>query len=602
MIRAIGALVLVGIVVALGMAAPSFWSLDPDAAAYVRLARSLADTGTYALDGIPHGKYPPGLPLMLSWLTESVQSSYATMHMALVGFLALGVLASAGVLRKLEYSDVVIVAIALATAFSQTFFELSVRYLRTEVLFFALSTLSLLAMLVSLGPRRGAEGDGECGPSVAATLLGGLLMVAAIATRLAGVTLLVVPAWALLRHGAPRATRVHAVLLALLAVASIGAWQFRGEQIRVDHPTAVDYGGEMLASEPRDLTKVRQIDNPPLSSAAMKTRLVRNADVFARASATLLTNTARAKERLPVGLFFAALIAIGLLRLLLMRGHWMRQAVAVYALGTIALYAVWPFNQQERFYVPLLPWLLLAGGEGLAFSWATARVLSKTKALRVVIVLVALAAWVVLALQRSDHPALLGRYSNAYAGMLAALAGGIAVLAAVLHRGQLPKLPLTAALVVPLLFALPWAQRRFIEWPAHVAAVQAHVHDCGAFGPVFVHPVIRGMADVITANTTPSDVVMTDVPKMMAVLTERRCVPFVYGLAPPVIEPGEADVVYYSGELVEAVDVLDKIVVTGGDDFTLAPVASLEAQQTGLFNADGTPRLFAPTLYRVERR
>ena len=48
------------------------WVIDPDAAAYVGLARSLAEGSGYTLAGVPHAKFPPGFPAYLAtgiWAT-----------------------------------------------------------------------------------------------------------------------------------------------------------------------------------------------------------------------------------------------------------------------------------------------------------------------------------------------------------------------------------------------------------------------------------------------------------------------------------------------------------------------------------------------------
>lgn len=597
MIRAIGALVLLGVLVALATAAPDSWSLDPDAAAYVRLGRSIAETGTYALDGVPHGKYPPGLPLIVAALTDvPQQTSYAPIHVALVLLLGVGAVASWGVARRLELGDAALVAIVVASTLSQTFFDLTVQWIRTEVPFFALSTAALWALLACLDAR---SEDGRR-PNATA-LLAAVLMVAAIATRLAGVTLAAVPAWALVRPGASRGTRLRALLLGLVAVAALGAWQARGDAIAAEFPQAVDYGGELMAAEPRDLTKVNRLDNPRIDGAAMTSRVVGNAEVFARACATLLTNVDRAAARLPVGLLLLGVVVLGLARLLGPRSTDARRTVALYVVGTVGLYLVWPFNQQERFYAPLLPWLLLAAGEGLALAWTWARAASSARVMRVAIVALAAAVWAVLALQRSQNAVWLGRYSSAYAALLVVTLLGVVGLGVLLRRGPLPPLRAWTALLVVVLFAVPWTNRRLREWPAVVAVYAAEQQTTERFGPVFVHPVLRDMAALIVEHTGPDDVVMTDVPKMLTILTDRRCVPFTYRLDPPDIELGDASAVYYTGELLEAIDLLDALVAQPDGALAFERLGGLEAMP-GPMQPDGTLRMVAPTLYRVTQR
>jgi hypothetical protein len=76
-------LILLGIV--LGSAIRSVWAIDPDASLYVGLGRSLAAGDGYALDGVPHTKYPPGLPLLLAGVTRVADAeAYALIHAGLV--------------------------------------------------------------------------------------------------------------------------------------------------------------------------------------------------------------------------------------------------------------------------------------------------------------------------------------------------------------------------------------------------------------------------------------------------------------------------------------------------------------------------------------
>ena len=70
------------------------WTLDPDAAAYLTLARSVADGQGYVLESgpgaeaLPHAKYPPGWPLMLAAVIRVAgPESYRAFHLLSVALL-----------------------------------------------------------------------------------------------------------------------------------------------------------------------------------------------------------------------------------------------------------------------------------------------------------------------------------------------------------------------------------------------------------------------------------------------------------------------------------------------------------------------------------
>ncbi len=563
------------------------WAIDPDAAAYVRLGWSLAEDGRYALDDVPHAKYPPGWPVvvgLLSW--AKAPTAFATFHAALVCALLLGVVLSGQLARRLGYPPGVALAVAATVGLSQTFFDLSVHYLRSEPLFLLTTLAALVAMLEALRP--GARLSWTCGA--------GLLVIAAIAVRLAGVSLLAVPGLALLLGpsgpgpAGVRSIRARALLIVILGLAAVGAWQWRAAHVMATVPDAPDYGREFNSAEPRDLTKVVRLDNPPLDAGAMVHRIGGNAQVMARAMGTLLTNVDRASEKLPPGLALLGLVLLGAGRMAFgSRASPARRAVTAYVTATLALYALWPFNQQERFYAPLLPLLILMAGEGLVTAWRAAQRLAASGAGRLGLLAAGAAALVFLGLQTSRFPTLLDRWSTAYAGLLAVLTAGLALLAVVLSRRRgLPDLRPGLVWLLPLLFAVPLAHRRLVEWPRQVRDHVAHRADHPRDGLLQTLDVPWPLEDiaVFLAENTPEDaVIMTDVPKMMAIMAGRRCVPFVYALDPPEVHEGDATHVYYTGELAEAYAVLEQA------SARWTPVLKLRTVEAG--DRSVTPTVFA---------
>jgi hypothetical protein len=79
---------------------------------------------------------------------------------------------------------------------------------------------------------------------------------------------------------------------------------------------------------------------------------------------------------------------------------------------------------------------------------------------------------------------------------------------------------------------------------------------------------------------------MTDVPRMLQVMSGRRCVPFVYRVEPPEVLAGDADLVFYTREIPEAAEVMDAV------GAGLRPVLELEPYSDGR-------RTVTPTVYEA---
>jgi len=534
------------------------WRIDPDAAAYLTLARSVASGAGYLIDGLPHAKYPPGLPLLLAGLVQiGGPEAYGLFQGALAAAWMASVLASHRLARHLGVAALPAFCLAAGVGLSQTLFELSVRYLRSEALFLALSLAALLSLWSALGP----------GGRWRHVALAACLLVACIAVRLAGISLLAVPAWALLQPLAAGRRRAAGLLLGV-GLAALAAWMAWGAHVRSEHPGAPDYSQEFLAAAPRDMTKVVQVDVPPLDAPALGRRVLGNVSVMARAHAVLLTNVDKAGARPPVGYALLGLMLLGAATLA--RGAAgvppgvlaLRRSALAYLAATLALYLVWPFDQQERFYVPLLPLLLLAAGAGVGWAAQRAGRLSATRHGRVLLLWLGAAAVLVLALQRSDDPRVLGRWSRAFAALLAVALAGLASLPWLLRRWLREgagRLPAGAPLLLPLLFLVPFLHLRFSEWPAQVSAFaerRARAPLDGPLARIDVHPALEQVALYLRDEVPPDVLLMTDVPKMLSVLSGRRCVPFVFRASPPEVLLGSADLLFYTGEIPEAAAVV----------------------------------------------
>ena len=532
-----------------GSALRDVWTIDPDASAYVGLAQSLAAGDGYSLDGVPHGKYTPGFPLLLAGLIRATSpDAYLVFHGFLVVMLALGVLVTHRLICRMGFPPWAGAVIAWTVAMSQTLCDLSVRYLRTEVPFMALSLGALLLMSDALGQRR----------SWGRTALAAAFVAAAISVRMAGVTLAVVPALHLLFPVDGNRGRARAALLLVTVGLVLGGWSTWGASVRSANPEAPDYSTELLAQEPRDLTKTVRVDMPTIDGAGLVRRITGNLEVLARASAVLLTNVDRAGARLPVGLGALALILLGLVTMI--RASRPSKDASAYLLATLALYLLWPFNQQERFYVPLLPLLLLAAGLGVVLVYRSLALLSQTTAGRRLALIVAVALALGLSAQVSDYPTVLGRWSKGFAALIVAAWVMVVTLGVLLRRPQLPTLNPGLAWLVPTMFFLPLVGFRLFEWSDQMLRfdeLRFVVPQEPPLDRIDVDYRLELVAGWLHENTAADAVVMTDVPKMLSILSGRRCLPFRYRVDPPEVLHGEADVVFYTGELAQLTAVMD---------------------------------------------
>ena len=74
---------------------------------------------------------------------------------------------------------------------------------------------------------------------------------------------------------------------------------------------------------------------------------------------------------------------------------------------------------------------------------------------------------------------------------------------------------------------------------------------------------------------------------MMALLSGRRCVPFVFRVDPPDVVSGAADYVFYTGELAQAAEVMRACAERFDVELALAPIDI------------GGGQTLRPTVYRV---
>ena len=129
------------------------------------------------------------------------------------------------------------------------------------------------------------------------------------------------------------------------------------------------------------------------------------------------------------------------------------------------------------------------------------------------------------------------------------------------------------------------------SWCLPCIAEAPHLERLQQSGAEIVGVAIRDRPEDVArflATTPPDTVLMTDVPKLLAVLSGRRCVPFVYRAEPPDVLVGDADLVFYTRELPQAAAVMDAVA------HRFEPAFELPAVDEGA----GAVR---PTVYRVRQ-
>jgi hypothetical protein len=550
-----------------------YWVIDPDAAAYVGLARSLVAGEGYTLQGVPHAKFPPGFPAVLAAAIAVTgdPECYAAMRDLVTLFGLLDVVLAYAVARRvlrLGPGGALLVAFAAATSIYQV--QYAVAYLRSETLFTACFLGALLA------GERWREQRGWRGAVVA-----GLLCAAAVSVRSAGLAALGGIAVARLLPAGGGGRRPVALAQVLLC-AALGVLPMVAQKAYVSSRSALgsaDYGDELLAASALDLTKNVDVARPRIApfSAAMATRVQGNLAALALSLGKFSAN-AHKGANLAVSSRTGALHPGGwaLLALLLLGALAAARAGLVLAVATTAvylgLYLVWPFNQQQRFYQPLAPVLLVLLGLGARPVLGAALRVAGSRGGRFALAGAALLLAALLATVRSDAPSVAGRWSRTYAALLAAVTlGGILMAGlAVRYRarplalqGRQQALERLALAVLALAWAASFAltlrelRAEHDEFLAQRAARPVPER----FARIKTNPELLDLLAALMARAGPGDLVMSDIPKMIHELTGLATTPLRFDSARRELvldtPQGRPDFLYHSPELPDVCAIID---------------------------------------------
>ncbi|MHC4942771.1 MAG: hypothetical protein ACYTG7_07095 [Planctomycetota bacterium] len=547
------------------------WVIDPDSAVYVGLSRSILSGEGYSFQDIPHSKYPPFFPLLLASAGKlSGEEDYAFMQFVIMGFWVLLLFVtyfifsgykldpSSRFLGGLPKSPLTGLLFALLMGTSIYMIQYAVVFLRTEIVF---SFFSLTAVWTGLHLHRAKRP----GPGL---LIGFVLaFLCAYFTRMAGIALLgalilvFVPDKKTWVRGESR--WILAALLILLCALGPVLWFVRNKSVATNDST--DYAAEFTQRYGLDLTKNRDLEMERIDLPGFIGRVKDNAMVFSESCAKMMLNSNKGGAKDVMKLAAGALCIFGLIVSLVRR----RSFVDYYCLLYLGLYFIWPFNQQQRFYMPILPFLFEYAAITLLLLNRLLPALFRHKGVWFLFFALQVPLLVIIYSARSEQIDILGRYSYHYMAFAVLITVVLLVVDIFLimeraRPGGVKFMVKTLRLALPLLFLLGFTALGFNELRViarnHQRFLEHRVENPVPqhFESIETHPTLIEMAHWIRENTGDTEVIMSDIPKMLHLLTGRRTVPFtfyskqrkladeVHGLKPAyVCYSGEIGWIYY---------------------------------------------------------
>jgi hypothetical protein len=343
--------------------ASDFYSGDTT---YFELARSIVQTGSYGFDFTPEAMFPPGFPAILAGMCVTLGCTHAVLVRSMAVFCALGFLVAYVLLRR-EQGRPVAAATVLLLAASTEFFRASTRLTLSDLPYFFTSMLALVLVTqldAAKEGRRRAFLLPLCGVSLVASLL----------IRSSGIALFAgLFAWLGISFCVDRTTAVARLktfgplLIAGLVVQAVWIgvkpkevveWPVPGYPRSYISQLSVKNGNEP------DLGMASLADVPP--------RVERNLVDRAVGLVTLLTGEG---GRLPRTWFSPWVLGPVLLVLVGLGGSIWRtggQMYDWYFVGHEAMYLLWPWNYEPRFFMPVAPLacLYLWRGGKAVLNWA----------------------------------------------------------------------------------------------------------------------------------------------------------------------------------------------------------------------------------------
>jgi hypothetical protein len=338
-------------------------SFGSDSSVYIVLAHNILKTGRYEFDFRPHTVYPPAFPLLLagiSMLTRRESYDVFVRFMPVFGTLAL--VTWYFVLRQTG-ERFAAGAACLLVGTSAAFYQLVTQSVLSEAPFFFMSGLALLFL-------RGLDRQGVRG-ATRFLLLTGLCLATAVTVLLRSVGIALGAAlfvWGSIEIWRRRWVRftpwrpaVFAALFAFLGFFGWVGWSKHAEQREYPGQRMASYASQLLTKDPY---------RPELgvaSTSDLVLRVASNAPVQAAHIFALLT---RVSYVMPTWYSPAVVITLTLLLCGVMSYGFdgRRSVLAWYFVAYFTVYLFWPFDEGQRFMLPVSPLAFVLIWRGLVVT------------------------------------------------------------------------------------------------------------------------------------------------------------------------------------------------------------------------------------------
>jgi len=313
---------------------------------YYETARSLIQEGYYGISGRPEANQPPGLSGILALLCLAARCGYSVFLRAMVVFEMLGFIAAYSLLRK-ELPRLVAAAICLLLISSDYYFSQATQRVSNGFPYFCLTMLALLVAW-KLDRAKGALVRAGWACLLAILFVASLLVASSAMALLGAVVVVLVIGFFTDRALAIRRLKVWLPAL-LLGLAVQGAWmQRKGPPLEWPLP---GYPGSYLSQ-----LKVKSGQNPELGMATLRDIPVRIADNALQHASTLAEIVSRhwidVSWRSVFILGPVLLVALGWANSVWGSGGTLQEW---YFVGYEFIYFLWPWSQDLRFVLPILP-------------------------------------------------------------------------------------------------------------------------------------------------------------------------------------------------------------------------------------------------------
>jgi hypothetical protein len=318
-------------------------------ARYSELTRSILETGSYQFNFRPETLMPPGLPLILALICRAVGYSQAVLFHVMSISTTLALLASYALLRRTA-GRTVAAAACLLLGSSPALFSSATQIVFSDMPYFC---ASMLALLLALKTDRAQPGPARTGW----VLLFSISLLLALMIRSAGIALVAgLTIWILASLLADRTLgrrRLKLFLFPLLLALSAQLLWMEWAGLRQFSEWALPgYPGSYITQ-----LKVKSGNHPELGLAHLK-------DLPDRVEQNLVTRTAELVKLLSrkewVNPFWCSPLIFGILALILIGlasslGKNGGQLHDWYFAGYELMYALWPWNFEMRFLLPVVP-------------------------------------------------------------------------------------------------------------------------------------------------------------------------------------------------------------------------------------------------------